>query len=152
LWSLKAEQWGSPLVQEKYREEKAVTKDDDDDDDNHHHYYYNYTIIILLLLSPPASSSHIAGCSISVRRSFTAAVSVDFCYVTCTTEFSPRWSGCPGNPDSICTQYSPSDQLTTVCYTYRPQHLWRTTGHNKIWRKKNWFYAHLPLQSTQRRR
>jgi len=26
VWSLKREQWGSPLVQEKYREEKACDK------------------------------------------------------------------------------------------------------------------------------
>ena len=37
MWSLKPEEWGSPLVQEKYQEEKACDKkydDDDDDDDN----------------------------------------------------------------------------------------------------------------------
>jgi hypothetical protein len=35
---LKPERWGSPLVQEKYQEQKPVTRDDnendDDDDDN----------------------------------------------------------------------------------------------------------------------
>jgi hypothetical protein len=40
---LKPERWGSPLVQEKYREERPVTidihddDDDDDDDDNNSH-------------------------------------------------------------------------------------------------------------------
>ena len=36
VWSLKPERWGSPLVQEKYREEKACDRGgyDDDDDDN----------------------------------------------------------------------------------------------------------------------
>jgi hypothetical protein len=31
---LNPKRWGSPLVQEKYKEEKACDDDDDDDDDN----------------------------------------------------------------------------------------------------------------------
>jgi len=34
---LKRERWGSPLVQEKYREEMPVTRDYDDDDDHDDH-------------------------------------------------------------------------------------------------------------------
>jgi len=46
---LKPERWGSPLVQEKYREEKACDKrhpynndnNDDDDDDNNNNNNIN---------------------------------------------------------------------------------------------------------------
>jgi len=46
---LKPERWGSPLVQEKYREEKACDKrhpynDDDDDDDDNNNNNNNNTI------------------------------------------------------------------------------------------------------------
>jgi hypothetical protein len=34
VWNLQPEKWGSPLVQEKYQEEKACGDDDDDDDNN----------------------------------------------------------------------------------------------------------------------
>jgi len=40
VWNLKTERWGSPLVQEKYREEKPVTRDDDDNDNNNNIYIY----------------------------------------------------------------------------------------------------------------
>jgi len=44
---LKPERWGSPLVQEKYQEEKACDKrhpynDDDNDDNNKNNNYYFY--------------------------------------------------------------------------------------------------------------
>ena len=47
VWSLKPERWGSPLVQEKYQEEKACDKrheDDDDDDDNNNNCKWAVTL------------------------------------------------------------------------------------------------------------
>jgi len=44
---LKPERWGSPLVQEKYQEEKACDKrheDDDDDDDNNNNCKWAVTL------------------------------------------------------------------------------------------------------------
>jgi hypothetical protein len=47
---LKPERWGSPLVQEKYEEEKACDKrnddDDDDDDDNNNNNINNNNLIL----------------------------------------------------------------------------------------------------------
>ena len=41
MWSLKPERWGSPLVQEKYQEEKACGKRHNDDDDDYDNYNDN---------------------------------------------------------------------------------------------------------------
>ena len=65
----------------------------------------------MVLLS--SSASHTVGYIISVRRSFTAAVNVDLCMLPVP------WS-CPSNPDSLCTQYGPSDQRTTVYFIVSP--------------------------------
>ena len=51
VWSLKPEQWGSLLVQEKYQEEKPVTRDinnnnnnnNNDDDNNNNNNNNNNT-------------------------------------------------------------------------------------------------------------
>jgi hypothetical protein len=53
---LKPEGWGSPLVQEKYQEERPVTRDDVNDNDNennnnnnnnnNNYYYYYYYLYV----------------------------------------------------------------------------------------------------------
>jgi hypothetical protein len=45
VWSLKPERWGSPLVQEKYREEMPVTETSVSYNNNNNYYYYYYYMV-----------------------------------------------------------------------------------------------------------
>jgi hypothetical protein len=53
VWSLKPERWGSPLVQEKYREKRTVTRDIHNSNNNNNNN--NNNVLTAIGLSPDGS-------------------------------------------------------------------------------------------------